>query len=74
MSVIYIFLRYLFKKALLEDDIARKEALEKKEQKDKVITEDSLKWDQGKDIRFFLVVPIQNIINLICNSTCRYSH
>ncbi|XP_018564539.1 BSD domain-containing protein 1 isoform X6 [Anoplophora glabripennis] len=45
--------RYLFKKALLEDDIARKEALEKREQKDKVITEENLKWDQedfGNDI------------------------
>ncbi|KAJ8923940.1 hypothetical protein NQ315_006716 [Exocentrus adspersus] len=38
--------RYLFKKALLEDDIARKEALEKRDQKEKSITEESLKWDQ----------------------------
>ncbi|XP_050504805.1 BSD domain-containing protein 1-B isoform X1 [Diabrotica virgifera virgifera] len=38
--------RYLFKKALLEDDLARQEALEKREQKEKQATEENLKWDQ----------------------------
>ncbi|KAJ8979469.1 hypothetical protein NQ317_002819 [Molorchus minor] len=38
--------RYLFKKALLEDDIARQEAIDRREQKEKLITEDSVKWDQ----------------------------
>ncbi|XP_019880520.1 BSD domain-containing protein 1 isoform X2 [Aethina tumida] len=38
--------RYLFKKALLEDDIARQEALEKREQKEKQMTEENLKWEQ----------------------------
>ncbi|KAJ8955810.1 hypothetical protein NQ318_005351 [Aromia moschata] len=38
--------RYLFKKALLEDDIARQEALDRREQKDKVITEDNVNWEQ----------------------------
>ncbi|KAG5891677.1 hypothetical protein JTB14_020095 [Gonioctena quinquepunctata] len=38
--------RYLFKKALLEDDFAREEALEKREQKEKLVAEENLKWDQ----------------------------
>lgn len=38
--------RYLFKKALLEDDLARQEVLEKREQKEKQVTEESLKWEQ----------------------------
>ncbi|XP_057653709.1 BSD domain-containing protein 1-A-like isoform X1 [Diorhabda carinulata] len=38
--------RYLFKKALLEDELARQEALEKREQKEKQVTEESLKWEQ----------------------------
>ncbi|RZC39233.1 BSD domain containing protein [Asbolus verrucosus] len=38
--------RYLFKKALLEDDIAHQEAMEKKEKKEKAMTTDTVKWDQ----------------------------
>lgn len=38
--------RYLFKKALVEDEIAREEAMERREAKEKQITEESLKWDQ----------------------------
>ncbi|CAH1965575.1 unnamed protein product [Acanthoscelides obtectus] len=38
--------RYLFKKALLEDEFARQEALEKREQKEKLMSEDDLKWEQ----------------------------
>lgn len=41
------FCRYLFKKALLEDDIAHEEAMEKKEKKEKAMTMDTVKWEQG---------------------------
>lgn len=41
--------RYLFKRALLEDELARQELLEKREQKDKdSLPENELKWEQGK--------------------------
>lgn len=40
--------RYLFKKALLEDDIARQEAMEKREQKEKMYTAENIKWEQEK--------------------------
>lgn len=40
------FLRYLFKKALLEDELARQEAMERRKQKEKEIDEESVKWDQ----------------------------
>ena len=39
--------RYLFKKALLEDDIAHQEAMEKKEKKEKSMTLENVKWEQG---------------------------
>nr|XP_023019410.1 BSD domain-containing protein 1-A-like isoform X2 [Leptinotarsa decemlineata] len=44
--------RYLFKKALLEDQFAREEALGKRDQKDKLDSEENLKWDQdfGPDV------------------------
>ncbi|KAK9704551.1 BSD domain [Popillia japonica] len=38
--------RYLFKKALVEDDIAMQEAMERREIKEKQMTEDDLKWEQ----------------------------
>lgn len=38
--------RYLFRKALLEDELARQEAMEKRELKEKQMTEEHLKWDQ----------------------------
>ncbi|KAF2883553.1 hypothetical protein ILUMI_22617 [Ignelater luminosus] len=38
--------RYLFRKALLEDELARQEAMEKRELREKQITEEHLKWDQ----------------------------
>ncbi|GJQ78599.1 hypothetical protein Trydic_g11707 [Trypoxylus dichotomus] len=38
--------RYLFKKALVEDDIAMQEAMERREMKEKEMTEDDLKWEQ----------------------------
>lgn len=44
--------RYLFKKALLEDDIARQEAMEKREQKERMLTEESVKWEQGMFFSF----------------------
>ncbi|XP_044265831.1 BSD domain-containing protein 1-like isoform X2 [Tribolium madens] len=38
--------RYLFKKALLEDEIAHEEAMERKEKKEKAMTVETVKWDQ----------------------------
>ncbi|VEN35572.1 unnamed protein product [Callosobruchus maculatus] len=38
--------RYLFKKALLEDDFAKQDAFDKREQKEKLMSEDDLKWEQ----------------------------
>lgn len=57
------YFSYLFKKALLEDEIARQEAVEKKEQKEKSISEDDLQWDQGNVFSiFFLHFSIEMII------------
>ncbi|XP_017779681.1 PREDICTED: BSD domain-containing protein 1-like isoform X2 [Nicrophorus vespilloides] len=44
--------RYLFRKALLEDDFARLEALEKRDSKLKEVTEDTVNWEEdfSKDI------------------------
>lgn len=42
--------RYLFKKALLEDDLAREEALERRKLKEKEVDEGNVKWDQGNDL------------------------
>lgn len=44
--------RYLFRKALLEDDIARQDAMEKREQKERLLTEESVKWEQGKALLY----------------------
>lgn len=41
--------RYLFKKALLEDEIARSEALAKREQIE-IIHEEDVQWEKGKNI------------------------
>ncbi|CAH1117277.1 unnamed protein product [Phaedon cochleariae] len=38
--------RYLFKRALLEDDFARREAMVKRDQHEKLMTEENLKWEQ----------------------------
>lgn len=38
--------RYLFRKALLEDELAHQEAMERRELKEKQMTEEHLKWDQ----------------------------
>lgn len=57
--------RYLFKKALVEDDIAMQEAMEKRETKEKQMLESDLKWEQGKTKYFLprnfivLVLPSQ---------------
>ncbi|XP_065167398.1 BSD domain-containing protein 1-B-like isoform X1 [Atheta coriaria] len=42
--------RYLFKKALLEDDIARQEAMQKREAKEKEATIENVKWEEGTNI------------------------
>lgn len=41
--------RYLFKKALIEDDIAQQDAQDKRVMppKEELVNEDNVKWDQG---------------------------
>jgi hypothetical protein len=40
--------RYLFRKALLEDEEARREAMERRAEKERQ-TAENFQWDQGKD-------------------------
>lgn len=57
--IMYVFFcRYLFRKALVEDEFARQEAVEKKKLKEKEIGEDHVKWDQGKSYIFSAVYII----------------
>lgn len=44
-----IFHRYLFKKALLEDELARTEIMARKEQAE-IIQEEDVQWEKGKSI------------------------
>lgn len=41
--------RYLFRKALIEDELAHQDDIEKREQKDLQVTEESLQWEKGEN-------------------------
>jgi hypothetical protein len=56
--------RYLFKKALLEDDIAHEEAMEKKEKKEKAMTMDTVKWEQ-EDLAPYIELTEEEQIKLL---------
>ncbi|XP_018325225.1 BSD domain-containing protein 1-B isoform X2 [Agrilus planipennis] len=45
VSHILFWKRYLFKKAVIEDEMARKEAMEKREQKESMTTTENIKWE-----------------------------
>ncbi|EFA06908.1 BSD domain-containing protein 1-B [Tribolium castaneum] len=56
--------RYLFKRALLEDEIAHQEAMEKKEKKEKAITVETVKWDQ-EDLAPYIELTEEEQIKLL---------
>lgn len=41
--------RYLFRKALIEDELAHQDEVEKRVQKDLQVTEESLQWEKGEN-------------------------
>lgn len=62
--MLLFFLRYLFRKALIEDEIAHQEAVEKKEKREKEMTEESLQWEKGDSLILANNLIIVNNLNL----------